>query len=1052
MFSEIFVKRPKFALVISLFLIIAGMVCVFQLPVAEYPEISPPTVVVMAVYPGATAQEIADTVAAPIESEINGVEDLIYYSSTSDNAGNYNLTMTFKSDADANMAYVNVNNAIKRAEHSLPSVVVNNGLFVYKRSNDILGVYVVTSDNPEHTPLFLSNYVSVHMRDAISRIPGVGYAVVFTDMTYSMRIKMDPLKMRALGVSAADIRTAVSNQNIQAAAGAVGTELSNDEMQFKIVAQGRLKEPAQFEEIIIKNGKNGQQVRLRDVATVELGSENYTSPAYFDGKPTIPLAIFKLSNANALEVINKVNAEMEKLSKGFPPGMKYTLGYDSTNFIRVTMKEIVTTLLLTFILVVAITWAFLQDWRATIIPSVTIPVSLIGTFIFMRILGMSINTLSMFALILVIGSVVDDAICVTESCVRMIQEEGLSPREAAIKTMKQITGALIATTLVVVAVYAPIGFYGGMVGKIYAQFAVTMCIALCLSTLNAMTLSPALCALVLRKQKEPRGLYKVFNTALDGTRSFYLGFAKLLVRRGVLTLIIFGAILSCNYFLYKMLPGAFIPAEDKGALLCDVVLPPGATIKRTEDSLLQIQEIVGKTKGVKHMLFVPGRSLTSGQGENLGLAIIELEDWDKRKSPELQITAIQQQLKAECAKQIPDAEVQFFVPPAIQGLGATGGVSFALQATTDQNAQELDRAKELLLAKIRGQKTVFKGKEYPKAMYAFSSYDANTPMLHLDINSDKAEAMGVPIKLIYSTLQSQLGSDYINDINKFGKTYKVKAQAAELFRNNPNLLSQYYVTSNRGKQVPLSALVTPRWTLGPRQVERFNMFPAANVNVQSMPFVSSGEMMNLIQGIVDKDFAKDGYQLSWTQMSYEEQQNQGQIIYLLILALTFSYLFLVAQYESWTMPLSVILSVGTATLGGLLALICFKMPINIYCQLGLLMLIGLTAKSAILMAEYSKQERDEGKDITEAALNGMRLRFRSVMMTALSFVIGVFPMVVATGAGAGSRRSIGITTFFGMLLASIVGVMFIPCLYAVFQRMAEWTNTKFKKLFGDRKA
>ena len=1048
MFSAIFVKRPKFALVISLFLILAGLVCVFQLPVAEYPEISPPTVVVLAVYPGATAQEIADTVAAPIESEINGVEDLIYYSSTSDNSGNYTLTMTFKSDADANMAYVNVNNAIKRAEHSLPAVVVNTGLFVYKRSNDILGVYVVTSDNPEHTPLFLSNYVSVHMRDAISRIPGVGYAVVFTDMTYSMRIKMDPMKMHALGVSATDIRTAVSNQNIQAAAGSVGTELSNDEMQFKIVAQGRLKEPAQFEKIIVKNGKNNQQVRLSDVAKVELGSENYTSPAYFDGKPTIPLAIFKLSNANALEVINRVNAEMEKLSKSFPPGMSYKLGYDSTNFIRVTMKEIVSTLLLTFILVVAITWAFLQDWRATIIPSVTIPVSLIGTFIFMRMLGMSINTLSMFALILVIGSVVDDAICVTESCVRMIQEEGLSPYDAAIKTMKQITGALIATTLVVVAVYAPIGFYGGMVGKIYAQFAITMCIALCLSTLNAMTLSPALCALVLRKRSAPRGLYKIFNAALDGTRNGYLAFAKLLVRRGVLTLVIFGAILSCNYFLYKRLPGAFIPAEDKGALLCDVVLPPGATLKRTEESLLEIQKIASKVPGVQHVLLVPGRSLTSGQGENLGLAIIELEDWSKRKTPDLQITAIQQKLKAACGK-LADAEVQFFVPPAIQGLGATGGVSFAFQATTDQNAQQLDQAKEQLLAKIRASR--YKGTKYPMAMYAFSSYDANTPMLHLDIDGDKAESMGVPIKLIYGTLQSQLGSDYINDINKFGKTYKVKAQASELFRNNPNLLSQYYVTSNRGKQVPLSALVKPRWTLGPRQVERFNMFPAANVNVQSMPFVSSGEMMDHIQKIVDDDFAKQGYQIGWTQMSYEEQQNQGQIIYLLILALTFSYLFLVAQYESWTMPLSVILSVGTATLGGLLAMLCFKMPVNIYCQLGLLMLIGLTAKSAILMAEYSKQERDEGRDITEAALNGMRLRFRSVMMTALSFVIGVFPMVVATGAGAGSRRSIGITTFFGMLLASIIGVMFIPCLYAAFQRMAEWTNAKFAKLFGDHR-
>jgi hydrophobe/amphiphile efflux-1 (HAE1) family protein len=1039
MFSAIFVRRPKFALVISLFLIISGLVCVFQLPVAEHPEISPPTVVVMAAYPGATAQEIADTVAAPIEAEINGIEDLIYYSSTSDNSGNYNLTLTFKSDADANMAYVNVNNAIKRAEHSLPSVVTNTGLFVYKRSSDILGVYAITGDKPENTPLEMSNYAAIHIRDAISRIDGVGYAVVFTDMTYSMRIKMDPIKMRALGVSTSDIRTAVAGQNIQAAAGSVGSELSNDVIQFKIVAPGRLKDAPQFEKIVVKTGKDNRQVLLGDVATVELGSEHNTVPAYFDGRPTIPLAIFKNNDANALQVINKVNDELKELSKKFPDGMRYEIGYDSTNFVRVTMKEIVSTLLLTFILVVAITWAFLQDWRATIIPSVTIPVSLIGTFIFMRVLGMSINTLTMFALILVIGSVVDDAICVTESCVRMIQEEGLSPRDAALKTMKQITGALIATTLVVIAVYAPIGFYSGMVGKIYAQFAITMCIALCLSTLNAMTLSPALCALVLRKQKPPRGLYKIFNAAIDGTRNGYLAFAKLLVRRGVLTLVIFGAILSGNYFLYKKLPGSFLPQEDKGALLCEVTLPPGATLKRTEESLLKIQDIARKTPGVKHVLLVPGRSLSSGQGENLGLAIIELEDWDKRKTPELQIGAVQKRLQMQFLG-LDDAEVQVFVPPPIMGLGATGGVSFALQATGNQSAQELDRAKERVLGEIMGSK---------KALYAFSSYDANTPMLYLNVDSQKAMAMGVQVQDIYAVLQRQFGSDYINDINKFGKTYKVKSQAAEIFRSDPNKLDQLYVKSSRGKQVPLSTLVEQKWTLGPRQVERFNMFPSANIKAQSLPGVSSGELMETIQKIVDK--LGKGYQLSWTEMSFEERQNQGQILYLLILALTFSYLFLVAQYESWTMPLSVILSVGVATLGGMLAMLCFKMPLNIYCQLGLLMLIGLTAKSAILMAEYSKQERDEGKDITEAALDGMRLRFRSVMMTALSFVIGVFPMVVAAGAGAGSRRSIGITTFFGMLLASIIGVMFIPCLYAAFQRMAEWTADHAKRLFGDHR-
>ena len=1034
MFSALFIKRPKFAIVISLFFVLAGSVCMFRLPIAEYPEVSPPTIVVMATYPGASAQVIADTVAAPLEAEVNGIEDLVYYSSTSDNSGNYSLTLTFKSEADDDMAYVNVNNAVKRAEHSLPTEVVNNGLTVYKRSSDILGMVAVTSTNPEHTPLFISNYVAIHMRDPISRIDGVGQAIVFTDMTYSMRIWLNPNKMRALGITNADILEAVSSQNVQAATGSVGTEFASDYMQFKIDTKGRLQEPAEFENIIIKTGDDGRIVRLKDVARVELGSENYTGIAHFDDRPTVPLAIFKLSDANALEVLSAVKAELENLEKNFPEGMEWTLGYDSTNFVRVTMEEIVMTLVMTFILVVAITWLFLQDWRATIVPSVTIPVSLIGTFIFLDLLGMSINTLSMFALILVIGSVVDDAICVTESCVRMIQEEHLSPFDAAMKTMQQLTGALIATTLVVVAVYAPIAFYGGMVGKIYMQFAVTMCIALILSTVNALTLSPALCALVLRPQKEPRGLYRWFNIGLNWTRNGYLGFAKLMVRRMALTLVLFAAILSANYFVYRELPGAFLPDEDKGALFCEVVLPPGASLPRTEAALSEVAEIARQLPGVDHVLSVPGRSMTAGQGENLGMAIVTLKDWSERKEPALQIKAIQSELTKRCAV-LPDAQVTAFAPPAIPGLGATGGVSFAFQATGDQNSQELSQATQNLLGKIM---------QSGKAIYAFTSFDANTPMLHLDIDRDKAEAMKVPISAIFSTLQSQLGSIYINDFNKYGKTYKVKMQSSEDFRRNLNIVSQLYVPSSTGALVPLDALATVRWTLGPRQTERFNMFPSASVNTQGVPFFSSGQMMNLVQNIVDTEFSHD-YQLSWTDMSYQESQNEGMILYLMVLALTFAYLFLVAQYESWTMPISVILSVGTATLGGLLALWIFQMSFNIYCQLGLLMLIGLTAKTAILMVEYSKQERDAGQSVSDAALNGMRLRFRSVMMTALSFVIGVFPMVFASGAGAGSRQAIGITTFWGMLVATIVGMMFIPGLYAAFQRIAEATVRFFGK-------
>lgn len=1034
MFSAIFIRRPRFALVISLFLMLAGIISVYRLPIAEYPQVSPPTIMVMAAYPGASAQVIADTVASPLESEVNGTEDMVYYSSQSDNLGNYTLTLTFKSGADEDMALVNVNNAVKRAEHALPTDVVNNGITVVKRSSDMLATYAFYSENPEHTPLFLSNYVSIHIRDAIARIDGVGQAVIFGEQEYSIRIWLDPYKMRAYSVSDDDVRNAVASQNIQAATGSVGTESSSRWMQFKVDAKGRLSTPEEFEKIIVKSGENGRQIRLGDIAKVELGAETYNSTGTFNGRPAVALAIFKLNDANALEIMKDVNKTLEELRQNFPDGLTWEVGYDSTRFVVVSMQEIIETLILTFILVVVITYLFLQDWRATIIPSVTIPVSLIGTFLFLYLLNMSINTLTMFALILVIGSVVDDAICVTENCTRLIDEEHLSPFDAAMKTMEQLTGALIATTLVVVAIYMPIMFYGGMVGTIYTQFAVTMCIALCLSTVNAMTLSPALCALVLRPSKTPRGFFHLFNIGLNWTRNTYLFVGGLLVRRTLLTIVLFGLILFGNYYFYQRLPSAFLPEEDKGTIFCEVVLPASASLPRTEAALAEVSDLIKDIPGINQLLAIPGRSLTAGEGENLGLLIVDLKPWAERTTPETQISQIQSAIIKRAAV-LPDASVNAFVPPAIMGLGATGGVTFSLQATGDQSSQEIAQTTNHLLSKIM---------ETGKAVYAFTSFDANTPMLYLDINRDKAEAMNVSINSIFSALQSQLGSYYINDFSKYGKTYQVKTQLAPELRENLNIIDQLYVTSTTGENIPLSAVADLRWTLGPRQVERFNMFPSASVNTQTIPSFSSGEMMNLLEDLVHKNLSKD-YQISWTDMSYQESQNEGKIVSLLMISLLVAYLFLVAQYESWTMPISVMLSVATATLGAILALKLSNMSLNIYCQLGLLMLIGLTAKTAILMVEFSKFERDKGATIQDAALNGMRVRFRSVMMTALSFVIGVFPMVVASGAGAGSRQSIGVTTFWGMLVATIAGMMFIPGLYVIFQRAAEGVSGFFHR-------
>ncbi|WP_176012279.1 efflux RND transporter permease subunit [Victivallis sp. Marseille-Q1083] len=1026
MISKVFIDRPKFAIVISVVMVLAGTICLFKMPVAEYPEVAPPTIVVNASYPGASAQVIADTVAAPIESEINGVEDLIYYSSQSDNSGNYSLSITFKSGIDSDMAQVNVQNAIQRAEPSLPQEVKALGVNVYKRSGDILGMLAFTSENGKLSKLFMSNYVSMNVKDALARIDGVSQAVIWGELNYSMRLWLDPLRMTALGVTHEDVKNAISTQNIQAAAGAVGTEESSEFMQYKLNAEGRLKEVGDFEQIIVKSGSDGRQIRLSDIARIELGAETYNGTNYFNGEPCVMMALFRNNDANAVAVIDNIKSEMAKLAQNFPEGLSWHLGYDSTEFVRITMEEIVVTLILTFVLVVAITYIFLQDWRATLIPSITIPVSLLGTFIFLYPMGFSANVLTMFALILVIGSVVDDAIVVVENCMRLIEEEHLSPYEAAVKGMGQITGAVIATTLVILAIYAPVAFYGGMVGTIYKQFAVTMCIALVLSSVNALTLSPALCAIVLRPQKQARGPFKWFNIGLNFSRDGYVSLSGILVRRGLLTAILFAGVLYLNYHLFNKVPTSFLPDEDKGAIFCDVQLAPGSTLYRTGQALGKISGIIRGIDGVKDMLVISGHSMTAGSGENVGMVIVVLKDWSERKTPELQVKYIQQQIMQKCAT-IPEANVRAFLPPAIIGLGATGGVSFALQATGDQTPQELAQAVRSLIGQIMAT---------GKAVYATSSFEANTPQLELVIDRAKAEALNIPVSRIFGTLQSQLAAYYINDFNLNGYTFQVKMQADSDYRKNINMIEQLNVQTDAGQMVPLSTIAQLKWITGPRQIERFNQFSSASMNTQSLPSVSSGEMMNTVQQLVNDTLPKD-YQISWTDMSYQEQNNQGQIIYLMALALIFGYLFLVAQYESWTVPISVILSVAVATLGAMVALLVTDMPLSIYCQLGLIMLIGLASKNAILMVEFSKQEREAGRTIEEAALNGARTRFRAVMMTALSFVIGVFPMVIASGAGAGSRRAIGVTTFWGMVAATAVGIFFIPALYAFFQRGRE---------------
>jgi HAE1 family hydrophobic/amphiphilic exporter-1 len=1034
MISAFCIRRPRFAFVISILISLAGILSLPLLPVAQFPEITPATINVAANYAGASAEVVRDSVAVPIESQVNGVEGMDYMSSTSGNDGSYSLTVTFKSGYDDDIAQVNVQNRVEQATPQLPEDVKRDGVVVSKQSTTLLLVVNLFSPEQKFDELFLANYAEIYLKDELARVLGVSSVVIFGSRNYAMRLWLDPNRMASLDVTTEDVISAVRAQNVQVAAGQIGSPpiRKDQQFQYNILVQGRLVNPKEFEEITIRAKPDGAMVKVKDVARVELGSESYSSYGQLDNQASAVIGVYQLPEANAIEVADGIKAKVKELSQRFPDGLKAEILYDTTLFVQASIKEVVQTLFIALILVIAVVFLFLQDWRSTLIPAIAIPVSLVGTFALMLAFGMTINTITLFALILAIGIVVDDAIIVVENTQRLMSD-GLTPKEAALQSMREVTGPVIATTLVLFAVFVPVMLMPGITGKMYQQFAVTISMSVAISSLNALTLSPALCASILKVGKEGEvagvketGVFGFFNRGLHRSTNFYVGMVKACVKIPLIGIISVIGIFLLAFWLFSSIPTGFIPDEDQGTFMLHVQLPDGSSLERTGPVVNQVTDILLEEPGMAHVVGVPGYNLlTNSVSSNTAMMFAVLKPWDDRTSEEDHQFAIMQRAQKKLA-QIPNAQIMPFVIPPLPGIGTVGGFEFVLEDLQGRSITELSQVMIDLLGAANQRSEISQ---------AFTSFQAATPQLELKIDKEKAHVLGVPLPEVYSTLQTFLGGYYINDFNLYGKVFRVIAQADAQFRDDEQNLAGFYVRANSGGLVPITSVSTIEPVVAPQTITRYNLYNSVTINGAPAPGYSSGQAMDAMEELASR--LPEGYGYEWTGISLQEVTSGNLAPILFSLAIIFVYLFLVAQYESWSIPIAVLLCVPIAICGAMLVVWLAGSINNLYTQIGLVLLIGMAAKSAILIVEFACVERDKGKSIAESAISATRLRFRAVLMTAMSFILGVIPLLVATGAGAVSRISLGLVVFGGMLAASLFATLLVPVYYALVQAIRE---------------